>query len=372
MRFTPQEVKYGATTGFAPSSNLPATGFSRGLNIGLGGANSDPFGQVFQQVGGIVDNISRAASQSVSQVTNIFNASDIGSAISGVGQVVNGRVNLGKFGNISFGGKTSNDQLNSTGSISMYLPEGITNEVGVSYAAEQIGATGKEITEGVKRLESKGDIVDKLGTTIGGVAKGAFTDLFASSGKLTALTAITQGKVVNPFSYQIFNGVQHRAFSYQFQMVAKNPQDSKTIKAICDMFLYWMLPAKSQNEDFHFFDIPCQWKIEYQRLGNNIEFMQAPAACFLKNVSVKYNDAGGNSMHTDGAPISVSLALQFVEIEPLYRAKAAEIENMAANQMVSTNEVPESMIEDNGGGVLPDVAYQGDDDFQPLPDDFEG
>lgn len=337
VRFTPQQVMYGKTTGFRPAANIPAN-LTRGLNIGLGGVGTNPLQQIQQQVGGLVDNISLAATQTLAQVQNIFQAGDIGSALNAVGNLVNGRIQIGNS-TISFGAGTEQDRLLSQGSITLYMPDDISNNVGASYAAEQIGATGQEVAKGVERLQSKGDKVEQLGQTVGGVAKGAFTDLFASSGKLQALTAITQGKVVNPFSYQIFNGVQHRTFDYTFNLVAKNSADSKVIKAICDMFLYWMLPAKSQSEDFHFFDIPCQWKIEYQRLGNDIEFIQQPASSFLKNVSAKYNTAGGNNhTHTDGAPINVELSLSFVEIEPLYRAKAAELENMQSNQLVNTNE----------------------------------
>lgn len=333
VRFTPQQVMYGKTTGFKPAANVPAN-LSRGLNIGLAGVGQNPLQQLQSQVGGLVDNLANAAKQTATQISNIFQSGDIGAAL---GQVLNGRVQIGNT-TISFGAQTAGDRLKTQGSISLYLPDNLSNNVTASYAAESIGATGAEVAKGVERFQSKGDRVSALSDTVGGVAKGAFTDLFSSSGKLQALTAITQGKIVNPFSYQIFNGVQHRQFQYDFKLVPRNAGDSKTIKAICDMFLYWMLPAKSQTEDFHFFDIPCQWKIEYQRLGNDIEFLQAPSSCFLSNVTTKYNGDGNNHTHRDGAPLSVDLSLTFLEIEPLYRAKAAEIENLGNNPMVNTEE----------------------------------
>lgn len=336
IRFTPQQVEYGAVTGFKPAANVPPN-LTRGLNIGLAGVGANPLQQLQSQVGGLVDNVANAAKQSVTQIRNIFQSGDLGGAIGALGNIVSGRIQL-KNGTITFGGQTAQDKLKTQGSISLYLPDNISNNISASYQAQSLGAAGFEAAQGVKRLTSQADKIESLKKTGEGIVKGAFTDLFASSGKLSAITAVSAGKVVNPFSYQIFNGVQHRSWSYDFNLVAKNPADSKVIKAICDMFMYWMLPAKSQTDDFHFFDIPCQWKIEYQRLGNAIEFMQAPAACFLQNVNVVYNGDSNNHTHTDGAPLSVALSLSFIEIEPLYRAKAAEAENMGTNRLVNTGE----------------------------------
>lgn len=334
VRFTPQQVQYGAVTGFKPAANVPPN-LSRGINIGATGVSSNPLQQLQSQIGGIVDNVANAAKQSLTQINNIFQSGDIGSA---VGTVLNGRVQL-RNSTITFGGRTDQDKLKTQGSISLYLPDNLTNNLTANYTAEQLGAVGYEAVAGVQRITSQADKIDALKKTGEGIVKGAFSDLFASSGKLTAITAASVGKVVNPYSYQIFNGMQHRQFQYDFRLVPRNAGDSKVIKAVCDTFMYWMLPAKAQDADFHFFDIPCQWKIEYQRLGNPIEFLQSPGACFLANVGVRYNPEGNNHTHTDGAPVAVDLSLSFLEIEPLYRAKAAELEEMGSNPLVNINEL---------------------------------
>ena len=44
-----------------------------------------------------------------------------------------------------------------------------------------------------------------------------------------------------------------------------------------------------------------------------------PRNCFLQSVDVSYGGDAGNSTYNDGAPMDVTIRLQFIEIEPLYR-----------------------------------------------------
>ena len=44
-----------------------------------------------------------------------------------------------------------------------------------------------------------------------------------------------------------------------------------------------------------------------------------PKNCFLQSVDVGYGGDAGNSTYNDGAPFEVTIRLQFIEIEPLYR-----------------------------------------------------
>ena len=89
-----------------------------------------------------------------------------------------------------------------------------------------------------------------------------------------------------------------------------------------------MLPGRGEetgkkegDQTFHFLEIPVQWKIEYLRKGNPLEFHEQPNACFLQSANVVYGGDAGNNTHSDGSPIQTTLSLGFVEIEPLYREK---------------------------------------------------
>ena len=316
ITFRPQKVIYGQTTVQRPDS------------VGKAPKNTDegrgPFGKLSAQIGGTIRGISDAAEESLNQVTDIFKASSFKSFTTKLGKVVKGKVRIGDF-ILSAGLEVDKDKLYDEGSISLYLPQSLGAEIGIDYAAADIGATG------VGALGQVFDAVKSNSVNVESLAdasiQGAITDILAS-GKARDLSAVATGKVGNPFSYQIFNGVQHRTFTYEFTLISKNPSESRKIKDIVDLFFYYMLPGRGEqagendgDPTFHFLEIPVQWKIEYLRKGNPLEFHQQPNSCFLQSANVTYGGDAGNNTHSDGSPIQTTLSLGFVEVEPLYREK---------------------------------------------------
>jgi hypothetical protein len=306
IRFTPQTVIYGGTEGLNPVGK-PS------LSYGTGVINRNPVGildQVKKQVGGVVQSFATAAKSAISSVGGIFGSgATFSSSINQLSKIVSGSIRIGDF-TISVGQKTKPDQLRSEGSINLYLPEGLVSTAAVSYT----GIEGAAIAAGVEA--ANGDLsLDSLKK----VAGGAVSDMVRASGNISGIIAQTPGKVMNNFSFQIFNGVNHRNFEYTFLLTPKNEKEAEEVKRICDTFLFLMLPGRSSEAGVQFYEIPCQWKIEYQYMGNNLEHFQQPNACFLQNVSVQYNAASGNALHTDGSPLQSTLSLSFIEIEPIYR-----------------------------------------------------
>lgn len=306
IRFTPQTVIYGGTEGLNPVSKPSlsyGTGTTNNVNTGI-------LDQVKQQVGGVVNSFATAAKSAISSVSGIFGSgATFSSSIGQLSKIVSGSVKIGDF-TISVGQKTKPDQLKTEGSINLYLPEGLASASSVSYGTIE----GAAVAAGVEA--ANGDLsLDSLKK----VAGGAVTDMIRSSGQLNGIMAQAAGKVMNNFSFQIFNGVNHRNFEYTFLLTPKNEKEAGEVKKICDTFLFLMLPGRSSEAGVQFYEIPCQWKIEYQYMGNKLEHFQQPNACFLQNVSVQYNGNTGNSLHTDGSPLQSTLTLSFVEIEPIYR-----------------------------------------------------
>lgn len=313
IRFTPQQVKYGGTTGLNGVNSPSVSGGSRSSY--LAGSAGNPFEQIAQQVGGVIDSFANGASQAVSAISNVFDTASLSSSVSNLGKILSGTVRIGNF-QLNFGQKTNPDELFSLGSISLFLPNTLSTGSSVDYGATELGGIGSAVT---RQLESGVDKID-----VGGLASGMVQDLMTLSDKQVAVNAMSTGLVANNFSYQIFNGVPHRNFEYEFKMVAKSENESVSIRDICDSFLWYMLPARVQQgagtTSLHFYEVPCQWKIEYLKQGNRLEYHQQPFACFLTSVNVDYGSGGESAAtYTDGAPIEVSLKLSFVEIEPIYR-----------------------------------------------------
>lgn len=311
ITFRPQKIDYGTTK---VHSNTARFKYSKGgkSNVGRGF-----FTQISDQIGGQIESIGDAAKKSLDDINSIFKQSSFSAAVGQLGKVVSGRIQIGDF-LLSAGVTTDNDRAFPQGSISLYLPENLGAQLGIDYNASNLGATQ---SAAVAALEgSTGDFAEfasKEGFQIGAAV---LADIARNSQAVQNVTAFNQGGVLNPYSYQIFNGVQHRTFNYKFNLVARNPQESKRIKDICDTFIYFSLPGRNSEDGFaNVLSIPTQWQINYYKLGNKLEFFEQPAACFLQSVNISYNDGANQQLHADGSPINVGLDLTYVEITPRYR-----------------------------------------------------
>lgn len=320
ITFRPQKVDYGKSKNLSAVRDLASNLISA---TGQQGVVDDFFGKVNEKVGGVVDNISKKAKDSLSDLGGVFGveAGSLESRATALGKIVKGKIKIGDF-ILSSGIFTDQDRLFDVGSISLYMPEGLQSGMSIDFGAQEVGAGVDALRKQVGDVSGGASAIDKIkDADTGKLSKAFIGDALRQSQAAKNLTALTANEVANPFSYQIFNGVQHRSFKYAFKMVAKSPQESKHIKTICDLFLYWSLPGRTED-DATFLEIPCQWKIEYKKFDKDLEFYEIPRSCFLTDVSVNYNNDAQNALHLDGAPIAVDLELSFVEIEPLFRDKS--------------------------------------------------
>jgi len=311
VRFVPKVMQYGGTNDLMKGTNgvSPPAGAPRySKQASLGGIAGDVIsgiGGIAQTAAGITNAISDASSALTSQPLSV--KSVFGTA----GQLI------GKFADITgatldFGLKTLPDQLKTAGSINLYLPQNLETNSSVDYETAALGGVGVQAINSTKT-----DDLDAL-STLGNITKGSVQDLLGS-GRQRAIMGIATNKVTNNFSFQVFNTVLHRQFAYEFRMMPKNSNESSVIKNICDCFLFYMLPSRDNDNGIGFYEVPCQWEIQYMREGGPLNFHMQPKNCFLQSVDVSYGGDAQNSTFNDGAPMEVNLRLQFVEIEPLFR-----------------------------------------------------
>jgi len=354
IRFVPKVMKYGGTenlmqgtNGINPPANNPA--YSR-LNPSV----SNITGQIAAGVGGIA----QTAAGLTNAVSNTVNT--LTSAPLSVKNVFGAAGNLiGRFADITgttldFGLKTLPDELKTAGSINLYLPQNLETNSSVDYETAALGGIGIQAVKTASNLDNISTL-----EALGNIGAGTMQDLI-SSGNRRAITGIATNRVTNNFSFQVFNSVLHRQFSYEFRMMPKNGNESAVIKDICDTFLFYMLPARDNSSNIGFYEVPCQWEIKYMRQGGPLEFHMQPKNCFLQSVDVAYGGETQNSTFNDGAPMEVVVRLQFVEIEPLYRTgsfdnkKAGDIfgnENSTSGSVGSNNTAAQPAGPGGNGGV---------------------
>lgn len=347
VRFVPKIVQYGGTedlmkgsNGISSPSNNPQ--YTRGASLGgIAGNLAAGIGGLAQTAAGITNAVGDAVNSITSQPLSIK------SVFGAAGQLV------GRFADITgttldFGLKTLPDQLKTAGSINLYLPQNLETNSSVDYETAALGGIGVQAVRTAK--SDLGDAAALKG--LGNVTKGAFQDLL-SSGNRRAIVGIATNRVTNNFSFQVFNSVLHRQFSYEFRMMPKNSNESKVIKEICDHFLFYMLPARDNSGEVGFYEVPCQWEIKYMRKGGPLNFHMQPKNCFLQSVDVSYGGEAQNSTFNDGAPMEINLRLQFIEIEPLYREGKNTTKSAAAQGLNIAGNVGGEAIEAISDGVSP-------------------
>lgn len=152
-----------------------------------------------------------------------------------------------------------------------------------------------------------------LGKVLDGISDGV------PAGKQTMdALKLANGEALNPISELLFNGIDHRTFSYQFTLYPKNEAETKLAQDLIKFFKANMTPQIAPNTMAMVLRYPNYFKIRYLFRGKENPFINKIAMCVLTNCSVNYQD-NSPAFHRDGSPAAYTLSLQFREIEPIYR-----------------------------------------------------
>ena len=194
-----------------------------------------------------------------------------------------------------------------------------TDDLSTDIGAEQLGSIGGAVLEnglaGTLTLE-------KLFTA--GAAKNLATATAFKTPFVGNSLKIMSGSVTNPYSYQMFNGVSHRAFNLTWNIAPLSSEESNKFLKIKEALSYHMLP---ENNGF-LLTTPEEFKIRYMKLDQNGNpevnpFYPRSMSCYLQNVNYLPNDQD-DVVHADGAPITSQLQLNFQEIEVLDKNRLRE------------------------------------------------
>ena len=112
----------------------------------------------------------------------------------------------------------------------------------------------------------------------------------------------------NPHIANVFTGVNFRKHNFQYKLIAKNKQESDTIRDLIRNFKYHMAP--DYKAEGHIFTYPSQFEI-ILRAG---DYLFKIGDSFLTAFEVNYTGEGGPVFFEDtNAPYSVTISMSFVE-----------------------------------------------------------
>ena len=204
-------------------------------------------------------------------------------------------------------------------SIVMYTPhDQQTFKYSVNYTETDMGM--------IKNLS------DFMGSAFGGGIGGftdALGDLASTAGRRMLETAIDAilpgfsgfnvkktGTAFNPNTELVFEKVQMRTFSFNFQMTPRDANENDTCHSIISLFKFHMMPEDSGIGKLA---VPSEFQITYMYRDKENSYIPKISRCVLKDLTVDY--APNQQFHTfkqdekGAAPIAMKLSLEFGELE---------------------------------------------------------
>ena len=236
---------------------------------------------------------------------------------------------------------------NNKARVYIAMPQDVQTAYQPTYRKVDMGVTGLAMAEGLSSSDLDG-VVTALQTAAGSAipelttgalaqaAQGAAQMLgLAGNADANALMALTQGKVFNPYSEQLFSNMQFRTHNFSFKMFACSEDESKEINNIIKYLKQGALPIYGDSDTgkaARFFEVPDKFDIKFVRLSpdgktlsdsEDLHYKIHTSVCTGVSVNYtpdgQYNAIKNNNLGTgEDKPLQVpvvSINLRFTETQ---------------------------------------------------------
>ena len=228
-----------------------------------------------------------------------------------------------------------NNTRRITDSVSIYLPPNVEETTSAKYDESATGIAGFLVSSFGKGLEGMdaAAITRKLGGGMEGIAKDMTFRAIGLAGELVgaegteALAKKAFGEASNPYMEVLFDQMQLRTFTYNFNFAPRNSAEALEVQKIIQLFRFHMAPELRPNIN-RYLGLPSQFDIHYMFLSKDgvaseNNYYNRIATCVLQDCKVNYTPNGVKSFE-DGGPVTTTMTLTFKEIELMTKDKIAQ------------------------------------------------
>ena len=221
--------------------------------------------------------------------------------------------------------------------IIMYMPEDLSTSYAQRWGGREFGplaGLGLSLAGGVMNAGNGGaaaaaaaDFGNKLSGTIGGVMPYIGAGLVAAAmNKIPGMggsvlpndiLASTRGEILNPNTEVLYQGPTLRNFSLNFKMLARSSAEADIIRNICTTFKKASLP-RGKDTAQNLIGVPNIVKVRFKHKTQDHPYLTQFKCCGIGNVQINYTPDGAYATYTTGAPVAVTLGLQFQELKLVY------------------------------------------------------
>jgi len=208
-------------------------------------------------------------------------------------------------------------------SITLPMPEGVGSSTDLNYTqdtAKEAGTIAKLFTE-----------TGNLGANLLDLPGRVLYDKFQSA------TGVDIGRRVMDVTEMDFISAFKRKYSFSWVLTATSVQESKTILNIGNLATAYSLPSADTSSTRMI--APPLWTIDvvaggisdgdggFTASGSsqlNRDFLSSPKTCVCTNVTVDRDSSAVYTTSEGRYPISISLTMNFVEIDPILKARTTD------------------------------------------------
>jgi hypothetical protein len=236
-------------------------------------------------------------------------------------------------------GKARKTTKRISDSIALYLPGQVIDQTSATYEDLPTGLVGKFLGDASGLITSyKQSDYEAVGKKGAGALKAfieeagrrllatAAEGLLGAEGSVQGVNKLF-GQADNPFIEVLFDSMNIRKFTYNFNFAPRNEDETKEIQQIIQLFRYHMSP-ELQKTNGRYLTLPSTFDIHYMykaENGNGYEndYYTRLSTCVLQDCNVNYTPTGVKSFG-DGAPTQITMGLTFSETEALTKEKVQQ------------------------------------------------
>ena len=303
-----QQFKYVApNTDQFTNSNSPNQILEKGLIQNdfrfkeiVGGSVTLPMPQSFEEKRGVqfgedtMNTLAAGVTQKVlGDAGGYMGAALVGAGANAVAQTIAGKLSKGATG-FSFGGLG-----------------GTARSLVAGKAAFDILGSGMAGT--VDKPNASGAAL--LGSTVSSLM------LKAAGMNVAAETILARGAgiIPNPNMELLFRSPELRNFGFAYKLTARGREEAKMIRRIIRYFKEGMSPRKEPGGNNYFLKTPNVFKIEFKTSNQQNQSMPKFKTCALRGFTTDYSPDKMWAAYHDGHPVSVTIVMEFGELEPIYQ-----------------------------------------------------
>ena len=224
---------------------------------------------------------------------------------------------------ISWGDDSMN---NMTAAVTAGMIKNVGQQAGIQAALGLLNSTtgGSLPTGAANQLTALGFAGADLNNPM---VKTAITSLLLKNAgfEVPAETILARGFGIVPNSNMelLFQGPTLRSFGFSWRMSPRSAKEATNVKRIIRMFKQGSAPRKLNSQSGAgaaslFLGTPNVFKLSYKTGNKEISGLNKFKICALVNMNVVYAPDGQWAAYAEGQPVSLTMTLNFQEIEPVY------------------------------------------------------